>query len=60
MENETCSWSQDEDGNWTTGCGGMFIVTEGTPLENGMKFCCYCGKALGEVLWGELESRDHT
>lgn len=42
-----CKWIEDEDdGAWDTSCGKRFLITEGTPEENGMKFCCYCGKPL--------------
>ena len=34
------------EGNYSTGCGNMFTVMEGTPEENDMKFCPYCGKQL--------------
>ncbi len=44
-----CRWTEDHDGNWETGCEEMFLVNEGAPKENGMVFCCYCGKALKEV-----------
>ncbi|HXS04866.1 MAG TPA: hypothetical protein VN731_10345 [Rhodanobacter sp.] len=43
-----CSWSQDQDGNWLTDCDNIFVITEGTPSENDMKFCCYCGEELAE------------
>ena len=42
----TCDWREDEDGNYWTACGRGFSITEGTPKQNGMKFCCYCGKPL--------------
>ena len=42
----SCEWSQDDDGYWETECGGMFALIEGTPRENDMNFCCYCGKPL--------------
>jgi hypothetical protein len=42
-----CKWTVDDDcGAYDTRCGGKFLITEGTPRENGMKFCCYCGKKL--------------
>ena len=44
-----CVWSEDEDGNWDTGCGNMFVITEGTPYDNEMGFCCYCGHKLDQV-----------
>lgn len=43
-----CVWSEEEDGNWDTGCGGMYSIITGTPEENEMKFCCYCGAKLRE------------
>jgi hypothetical protein len=50
--NEECSWIQDDDGNtWAAGCGRHYYFTliEGTPSENGMKYCFRCGKKLVEV-----------
>lgn len=44
-----CSWVPDSDGNYETLCGEMFTLNDGTPSENGMKFCPYCGKPLREV-----------
>lgn len=44
---QKCRWRQDEDdGAWDTTCGERFEIIDGTPQENGMKFCCYCGKEL--------------
>ena len=44
-----CAWECDSEGNWETGCGGTFILNEGTPGDNRMAFCCYCGKPLMET-----------
>ena len=44
-----CEWKQDDEGNWATGCGEMFSFFEDGPLENGMKFCCYCGLSLDQL-----------
>ena len=41
-----CHWHQDDEGNWETGCNELFIIPEGGPNDNGMKFCCYCGGRL--------------
>lgn len=49
---EKCHWMQDgepESDTWSTACGGMFAITDGTPSENRMRYCCYCGKPLSEV-----------
>jgi hypothetical protein len=50
-----CEWSQDDlDGDWfVTDCGNDFILNDGTPEENKMKFCCYCGKPLKQILYVE-------
>lgn len=45
---QTCDWTPDDDGNWGTECGGLYIIIEGTPTENSMRFCCYCGCKLRE------------
>lgn len=55
-DNAVCRWSEDGDGGpYTTSCGGYFQVTEGTPTDNEMKFCCYCGKPLAEARYVEDE-----
>lgn len=46
----TCMWTYDEDGSWDTSCSNKFTIFEGTPKENGMKFCCYCGATVKEKL----------
>ncbi len=45
-----CGWMpEDEDSDsFQTDCGEMFILNEGTPTDNGMKFCCYCGKQIDD------------
>lgn len=47
-ETEICNWEADSDNNYSTSCGETFTLIDGTPNENGMKFCCYCGKKLQE------------
>lgn len=49
-----CNWSSEGDpdydeGRWVSDCGNDFLLTEGTPSENKMKFCCYCSKPLTET-----------
>ena len=49
FEEAVCNWHQDDDdGTWATDCGGIFVIIEGTPSDNKMKFCAYCGKPLVE------------
>jgi hypothetical protein len=50
---EECAWNQDgdEEGDtYGTGCGNYFVINEGTPADNDMKFCCYCGKPIRQSL----------
>ena len=47
-EQKQCNWKQDDEGNWETTCGNMFVIAEGTPSENDMNYCCYCGGLLKE------------
>ena len=45
-----CTWTHDPDLNmWDTECGKSWTVLEGTLSENGMTFCPFCGKQIGEV-----------
>jgi len=48
-----CLWKQDGDDfdctdEWATECGQRFIIMHGSPHENNMIFCCYCGGILRE------------
>jgi hypothetical protein len=52
-----CTWSQDEEGCWSTDCNNCFTLVDGSPEDNGMKFCCYCGKRLEEVPWRAEEEK---
>lgn len=45
----TCEWREDADGIWETACGEAWVCTEGTPVENDMKYCHSCGKHLKEM-----------
>lgn len=42
---QPCRWTEDK-GNWDTDCDEKHILLEGTPPENKMRFCCYCGRPL--------------
>ena len=50
-----CAWTEDDNGCWETDCGGAFGIDEGTPSENGMRFCCYCGRPLEGQAWTESD-----
>ena len=42
-----CEWIYDDTHDkWDTACGEMFVMIEGTPHDNGMVYCPYCGKAI--------------
>jgi len=42
-----CTWKYDPDQDcWETSCDNAYSIIDGTPKENGMKFCTYCGKPL--------------
>jgi hypothetical protein len=47
-----CTWQYNPDkfgeDTWETGCGEAFLLIEGVPSDNKMKFCCYCGGSLIE------------
>jgi hypothetical protein len=45
---QPCNW-WEEDGAWTTGCAKRFVLEAGTPEENSMTYCCYCGSVIKEV-----------
>lgn len=45
---DICEWTEDSDGNYETSCNNIFTITDGTPTENDMSFCPYCGKLLIE------------
>jgi hypothetical protein len=43
-----CVWTVDENGFWRTGCGEAFEIAVGGPDENGLRYCCFCGRPLEE------------
>jgi hypothetical protein len=45
---DKCEWAQEDESSdaWDTGCGRTFLINDGTPPENGMCYCCFCGKTL--------------
>ena len=53
-EPEECEWVQEDpfgSGDsciWQTDCGHEFVFDEGTPSDNGAKWCLYCCKKLVE------------
>jgi hypothetical protein len=53
QEQEECRWLQDGDegsSTWQASCSRRyFMLEDGTPTDNRMSHCCYCGKKLVEV-----------
>jgi len=51
-----CNWTQDGYGEdaWDTGCGNRFMLEEGTPSDNHMEFCCFCGHPIDELPGEEM------
>ena len=46
-----CEWTVDnnlpeDDRLYSTACGEEFLFIDGSPKDNGLKFCCYCGKPI--------------
>lgn len=51
---EPCVWREDEDGIHHTGCGEMFCF-DGPIVDHKQRFCGYCGAAIREVRYVEVE-----
>ncbi len=52
---KVCTWTEDDEGVWQTDCGEAFFFNDGTPEENTMKFCCWCGAELQQVLYEDTQ-----
>lgn len=47
MPQKNCVWIYVPDYDiWKTECGMSFEIGKGTPKENNMNFCAFCGKNL--------------
>lgn len=46
----TCTWTLEEfdSDTYDTSCRHRFSINDGTPSENDINFCCYCGGKLIE------------
>lgn len=42
---DRCQWTADGEA-WATACGGYFQLEAGTPGDNEMVFCPYCGRPI--------------
>ena len=54
----SCVWTEDEDGNWDTGCGTCFVFNGGTPQDNKAEFCPYCGGNIVAKEWRHEQLED--
>lgn len=48
-QDEYCRWREDVEGGgavWETDCNNAFYIEAGTPADNRMRFCPYCGRTL--------------
>ena len=58
-----CIWLSEfeEDGElynvWHTNCGRKFEISGGTPEENNMEFCVFCGKQIEQAI---KEAKDES
>lgn len=57
-EKERCHWAENEHGNWFTGCDRAFSVDYGSPHDNAMMFCPFCGGRLTEHKYTFTASSD--
>lgn len=47
----TCQWASDDEGTWHSECGEAFVFNDGSPTDNRMRFCPYCGKSLQQCTY---------
>jgi hypothetical protein len=57
MNEGVCKWESDENGIWSSGCGETFDFYDGGPIDNGFKFCPYCGKFLSQSFFDKEDSQ---
>lgn len=50
LQERTCGWYEDEDGNWNCSkCTAVWIFPEDGPGENEMSFCPECGRKIVSI-----------
>ena len=52
---DKCDWIQEyeEADCYNTLCNNSFCLNDGNPVSNNMKYCCFCGKEINEILFEE-------
>lgn len=55
-----CTWTETkpEVSYWATQCDHAFTINDGTPADNGMRFCCYCGNLIKQVPFSAEEESE--
>ena len=43
-----CVWENGINNYWETDCLNLYVFANGTPKENKMKFCPFCGGKIRE------------
>ena len=47
---KTCVWAQEDESDlWATKCGHYFTINDGTPTDNKMRYCVFCGGTIDQV-----------
>lgn len=46
-----CTWTEDDEGVWTTSCDEAWVFTEGYPWDNKARFCFACGKVIAPIVY---------
>lgn len=46
---QVCHWAWLEEDYWSGECGALWSFPDGTPTDNGMKFCPVCGGRFVQV-----------
>jgi len=45
---DSCTWRYSEaEYAWASSCGALWCFDDGTPADNGCKFCHSCGRKIG-------------
>jgi len=52
---QPCTWTEDADGYYSTGCGEAYVFNDGTPAQNNAYFCHHCG---GRIVNGEAAAEE--
>ena len=55
---DSCRWTEDDEGDWSTQCDEVFFFFEGGPIENRQRYCGYCGGAIIVVPY--VEPKEET